>query len=458
MLKRILILLCMMVCAKQLSAQSQKPNIIFILADDLGYGDIGRYGQKLIQTPNIDQLSREGLTFTNFYAGAPVCSPSRSVLMTGLNTGHTTVRGNNTKQGGNPGKKGAQTIYRANLSDKDFTIGNLLQQSGYTTAMAGKWHLDGYDSLATPLHRGFDKFSGWLINYPETYSNGYWPAQRYIDGKLVEIEKNRDHKKGSYSDLICTEEAIDFLAGQQNAKKPFMLMVNYNLPHSPLDAPDLSAYQGKNWPENAKIYASMVHQLDQSVARIKNYLVQTGLSKNTIVFFCSDNGPRSENTKQLSEVADFFNSNGDLRGFKRDMYDGGIRVPMIVWAPGLVKAGTISTTPAYFADIMPTFAGISNTKTAFKSDGINLFPLLKGQKTEEKPRFLYWEFFENGFEQAVRYGKWKAVKHTDKLELYDLDADISEQNDIAAGNPTVVQQIEQYLTTARTDSPFWPIN
>ena len=458
MLTKIGIFFTVIFVAVQAAAQPKLPNVIFILADDLGYGDVGCYGQKLIQTPNIDGLAREGMRYTNFYAGAPVCSPSRSVLMTGLHAGHTTIRGNATKQGGLAGSKGKQKVYRANLSSTDFTIGNLMQQSGYKTAMMGKWHLDGYDTLATPLQRGFDEFSGWLISYPATYRDGYWPDKRYRNGKLVDVEKNKNMQKGYYSAGICTDEAVDFLSRHKNAEKPFMLMVNYNNPHSPLDAPDKAIYESKDWPENMKTYASMVYQLDEAVGKLKKYLVDNGLDKNTILFFCSDNGPRSEDTKQLTEVADFFDSNGPLQGYKRDMYDGGIRVPMIVWAPGIVRAGSVSDLPAYFADVMPTLASIAETKVNYKTDGTSIFPNIKGEKTDTKPRFLYWEFFERGFEQAVRYGKWKAIKRADKIELYDIQKDLGEQNDVAQQNPGILNVISKYLATCRTESPFWPVD
>jgi len=435
---------------------AEKPNIIFILVDDLGYGDLGIYGQKLMQTPNIDQLGKEGVVFTDFYAGAPVCSPSRGSLLTGLHTGHATIRGNATKQGGLPGKKGKNTVYRANLSTTDYTIGNLLQDAGYRTSLVGKWHVDGYDSLATPLQRGFDEFSGWLINYPETYASTYWPEKRYRNGKIVAIEENENGKKGYYSTDLCTDEALGFLQGQKDSKSPFFLMLNYNNPHSPLDAPDHSIYKDKNWPEDMKTYASMIYRLDQSVAKIKDYLVKSGLSKNTIVIFSSDNGPRSENTKQLAAVTDFFDSNGSLKGYKRDLSDGGIRVPFIVWAPFLKNVPKTSNVPAYFADIMPTFADISGKKSGYKTDGVSVYPDIKGDKPKAD-RFLYWEFFEKGFEQAVRYGKWKALKRENKLELYNLEEDIAEKNDIANAHPDIVKKIEKYLLTARTESPFWPV-
>jgi arylsulfatase A-like enzyme len=435
----------------------QPPNIVFILADDLGYGDIGVQGQTKIKTPNIDALAREGARFTDFHAGAPVCSPSRSVLITGLHTGHTTVRGNATKQGGIAGNKGKSTVYRTNLAKDDFTVGNLMQQSGYTTALMGKWHLDGYDTLATPIHRGFDTFSGWLISYTGTYANGYWPAQRYTDGKLLEVSRNAGGKKGYYTDDICTDESIAFLSKQKNATKPFLLMINYNSPHSPLDATDSTVYKNENWPEDMKIYGAMVHHLDENVGKIKQYLIDSGLSKNTIVFFCSDNGPRSEPSPQQTAVAEFFDSNGELRGYKRDLYEGGIRVPMLVWAPGLIKAGTVSKEPGYFADLMPTFADIAKSKVKYETDGISVLPFAKGKKLD-KPRFLYWEFFEKGFEQSVRYGKWKAVKAKGKTELYDIEKDVSETKDVAVQNPDVLKTIENYLSTARTESPFWPVD
>lgn len=448
--------LALLIGAHALAQKPDTPNIVFILADDLGYGDIGVNGQKLLRTPNIDALAKEGITFTDFHAGAPVCSPSRSVLITGLHTGHTTIRGNATIRGGIAGNKGKQTVRRTNLTVDDFTIGKLMNQSGYTTTLTGKWHLDGYDTLATPIHRGFDEFSGWLIAYPGTYANGYWPAKRYVNGQLKDVAGNQNGKKGYYADDLTTDESIAFMSKQMDSKKPFVLMINYNSPHSPLDAADSTVYKDKDWPDDMKIYGAQVYHLDENVGRIKKYLLESGLSKNTIVFFCSDNGPRSEGTPQQTAVAEFFDSNGQLRGYKRDMYEGGIRVPMIVWAPGAVNAGAVSSEPAYFADIMPTFADIAKSKVRYTTDGASVLPAIKGQ-AGKNPRFLYWEFFEKGFEQAVRYGHWKAVKAKGKLELYDLSKDISETTDVAAGHPDIVAKIESYLKTSRTESPFWPV-
>lgn len=434
----------------------QKPNIVFILADDLGYGDVGIYGQKLIQTPNIDKLAKEGTQFTDFYAGAPVCSPSRGSLLTGLNTGHATIRGNATDHGGIAGKKGKNVVYRANLTKDDYTIGNLMQDAGYETSLVGKWHVDGYDSLATPLQRGFDRFSGWLINIPETYASTYWPEKRFVNGKLETIEPNTNQKKGYYETNLCTDEALAYLQTKKDNKKPFFLMLNFNNPHSPLDVPDQAIYKNKDWPEDMKTYAAMVYYLDQSIAKVKDYLVKSGLSKNTIVFFASDNGPRSEPTSQLKAVSEFFDSNGQLKGYKRDVYEGGIRVPFVVWAPFIKNAPKVSRVPGYFADIMPTFGEIAGKTTGFKTDGSSIYPAIKGENPKED-RFLYWEFFEQGFEQAVRYGKWKGVKRHNKLELYNLDTDIGETQDVASQHPEVVKKIENYLLTARTESPYWSV-
>lgn len=434
-----------------------RPNVIFILADDMGYGDVGAYGQKLILTPAIDQLAKEGVRFTDFYAGAPVCSPSRCSLLTGRNSGHATIRGNATITGGIAGKKGRQTVNRTNIRPDDYTIGNLMHDAGYTTSLVGKWHVDGYDTLATPLQHGFDQFKGWLVSYPETYARTYWPEKRYDNGKLVSIEENANGKKGYYETRLCADEAVQFLSTQKESSKPFFLMLNFNNPHSPLDVPDQAIYANKDWPEDMKTYAAMIYYLDQSIAKVKDYLVKSGLSKNTIVFFASDNGPRSENTKSLTAVSDFFDSNGPLKGHKRDMYEGGIREPFIVWAPFLKNLPKTSAVPGYFADIMPTFAEIAGKKLTHETDGTSIYSAILGKKPAAKNRFLYWEFFELGFEQGVRYGKWKAVVRKNKLELYNLNEDIGEKNDIASLHPDVVKEIENYLATARVDSPYWPV-
>lgn len=442
-------------CAS-LAVKAQKPNIVFILADDLGYGDVGAYGQKKILTPGIDRLAKEGILFTDFYAGAPVCSPSRGVLLTGKNTGHATIRGNATIKGGMAGAKGGKTIYRAGLQPQETTIGNVLQAAGYTTGMTGKWHVDGFDTLATPLQHGFDFFSGWLVSYPETYASTYWPDRWYRNGKIVNIPQNENRNKGYYVSELCTDDAIQFMDHHKNDKKPFFIMVNHSSPHSPLDAPENSLYAKEPWTSDQKTYAAMVSFLDRSVEKIKQYLTDNKLDSNTIIIFCSDNGPRSEPTTSLTAVAEFFGSGGPLRGYKRDLSDGGIRVPMIVWSKGLKQKGKRDRTAGYFADIMPTLAGIAKAQKPDNTDGIDLSSAFLGKAAPAKNRFLYWEFFENGFEQAVRYGKWKAIIKDKKLLLYNLDTDVHEDHDVAPQNPAIVKKIQDYLNTARTESPYWP--
>ena len=445
-------------CKENKQISISRPNIIFLLADDLGYNDVGLSGQKMIKTPYIDQLASEGKIFTDCYAGAPVCGPSRSVLMTGQHMGHTTVRGNGTITGGIGGPKGDRIVYRANLEDTDYTVGKLMQDAGYKTCLVGKWHLGGYNPTATPLHRGFDEFYGWLVNEPSTYASTYWPEKRFRNKELIDVKENMNGNKGYYHTNMVTNEAVSYLKTRKEKEDPFMLMLCYTNPHSPLDAPDNAIFDKEEWPDDMKTYASMIYHLDQSVEKIKQTVIEEGMMDNTIIFFCSDNGPRSGYAKRYTDVVEFFDSNGELRGYKRDMYEGGIRTPMVVWSPNLVKAGTTSDLPWYFTDIMPTFSDIAGHKSALmKTDGISVYPAIRDKPMPEDPRFLYWEFFEGGYKQAVRYGKWKAVKIKGEMELYDLSKDIGEQNNIVNEHPEVVKIIEDYLSGCRTDSPFWPV-
>lgn len=439
-----------------IQVNAQKPNVIILMADDMGYNDIGAFGQQFMKTPNIDNLAKEGMKFTDCYAGSSVCSPSRSVLLTGLHTGHTTIRGNATQHGGKPGPRFDKVVHRANLTEDNYTIGNLMQKAGYKTGLIGKWHLGGYATTASPIYRGFDEFYGWLTITPETYFPTYWPEKRYRNCEIYDINPNKGGKKGYYSTDIVTDEAISFL--ENNYSGPFFLSVNYTNPHIPLDAPDLSPFENENWPEHIKIYGSMIYKLDQSVGKIVKTIEKLGLSDNTILFFCSDNGPNSNVSEQITAVAEFFDSNGKLRGYKRDLYEGGIRVPMIVWSPGYIKPGTINSTPWYFADFMPTLAEIAEVNLEVPTDGISIYSAILGKNEPNKERFMYWEFFQYGFEQAVRFGKWKAVKTNGIMELYDLTTDIGEQNDIANQHPEVIETIENYLAMCRTESPFWTGN
>lgn len=433
-----------------------RPNVIFVMADDLGFGDPGCYGQKLIKTPNIDNLAEEGIRFTSCYSGSTICAPSRSVLMTGQHTGHTRVRGNMCPVGGVVGYKGTTQVRRVCLTDEDTTVGNVMHSAGYRTGIVGKWHLDAYDPKAGPVNRGFDEFKGWLISADGT--GGYFPEKHVVNNEVIDLPENADGRHGKYTTDLFTDEAIEFI--KNNKSSPFFLYLAYNNPHTPFQTPDLGPYKDKDWPKHCKIYAAMVDRLDMNIARLIRSLKDAGLDKKTLVFFCSDNGPRSEPSKIKTEVAEFFDSNGPLRGYKRDLYEGGIRVPMIARWPGTIKPGTTSDVPWYFADVMATVAAAGSATVPENTDGVSVLDILTGKKTELKDRFLYWEYFESGFQQAVRWGKWKALllKRGKPMELYDLSTDIGEQNNVAADHPEVVGKITEYLKTARTESANWPLS
>jgi arylsulfatase A-like enzyme len=433
----------------------QRPNIIFILADDLGYGDVGCYGQTKIKTPNIDHMAVDGIRFTQAYAGSTVCGPSRSVLMTGQNTGHTRVRGNNCFAGGILQGK----TRRMNLTDQDVTVGNVLQKAGYRTCLVGKWHLEGYDRKATPLDRGFDEFYGWLLTEPGTHEPAYYPTRSVINRQVVDVSGNENGKKGTYETDLYTGYASDFI--RNNKDKPFFLYFCCSAPHDPLIAPpDLEPYANEPWDNSEKIYAAMVTRLDSAVGKIRDLLRELKIADNTLVIFTSDNGPRSMATAELTRVVEFFNSHGPLQGYKRDMYEGGIREPALACWPNHVPVGATNDAAFYFADYMPTLAGFAGATAPANIDGIDVASLFLGGTKQLPERFLYWEFYERGFEQAVQWGQWKAIRHKPggPLELYKLPGDIGEKNNISAQNPEVVAKIEAYLKTARTDSPEFPID
>ncbi len=440
------------------AAENRPPNIVFILADDLGYADVGCYGQKQIKTPHIDALAAEGMRFTQAYAGSSICAPSRGVLMTGQHTGHATVRGNICVRGGTVGYKGDQLIRRMHLTEKDVTVAQVLRPAGYRTGLVGKWHLDGYHPEAGPLERGFDEFYGWLTQNMATQIPSYFPAKRYRNRELYDVEGNQNGQRGTYETDMCTQEAITFI--KSNKTKPFFLYLAYTNPHSPLIVPSLGRYADETWNEDNKTYAAMVTNLDEGIGQVMQTLKDEGLDKDTVVFFCSDNGPRSSDSRRYQDVAEFFDSNGPLRGYKMDFYEGGIRVPAIVRWPGKVAAGVTSDAVWYFADFLPTTAEIAGAKTPDAIDGISILPTLLGKPQETADRFLYWELLEKKFEQAVRWRNWKAVRYDMEktFELYDLATDVGEQHDVAANHPEVVAHIDEYLKTARAESFEYPLD
>jgi len=453
--------------AKEASCQETRPpNIIFILADDLGYGDLGCYGQKRIQTPHLDRMARQGMRFTDCYAGSTVCAPSRCCLMTGLHTGHARVRGN----------------ARVPLREEDVTVAEKLHEAGYRTGLIGKWGLGEPDTSGIPNRQGFDLFFGYLNqrhahNY---YPEFLWHNQRkaLLGNEVAHVLKGRDVTPGGvavkrvdYSHDIFTKEALDFV--DRNRRRPFFLYLAYTIPHANneagragkevkipeyqgMEVPDFGPYAQKDWPGPQKGHAAMITRMDRDVGRLLERLGELGIDRDTMVFFSSDNGPHKEGGADPA----FFESSGPLRGYKRSLHDGGIRVPMIARWPGHIQPDTTSDLPCAFWDFLPTACQLAGVAVPEGLDGISLVPELLASGDQPKHDFLYWEFHEGrGSSQAVRMGPWKAVrKRLDApLELYDLREDPGEQHDVASAHPDVVAKIETYLKTARTESEPWPL-
>jgi len=432
------------------SYEGVKPNIIFIMADDLGYADLGCYGQKFIRTPRVDRMAREGLKFTQCYTGAVVCAPSRSVLMTGQHTGHTRIR--NNKGINTPPHYGQNG--RIPLRPEDFTVARLLRDAGYRTGITGKWGLGEPGSTGLPNDHGFDEWLGYLNqdHAPDYFTAFLW---RNKDKQL--IPENGDKKRRVYSHDLFTEFALDFI--RKNQSRPFFLYVPYCIPHAKLEVPDLESYADQNWPEDAKIFAAMITRMDRDVGRILDLVDELDIGRKTIVFFCSDNG-------SARGWRGLFDSCGPLREKKGSVYEGGIRTPMVVRWPGKVPAGATSDAVWYFADFLPTAAQLAGVRPSANVDGMSVVGALYAAKPPSElarrltNRFLYWEAHgKKEFSQAVRHGDWKAVRPGlgKRLELYDLSRDISETTDVAARYPEVVAKIEKFLETCRTGSVHWPL-
>ncbi|GAB6011468.1 sulfatase-like hydrolase/transferase [Viscerimonas tarda] len=431
----------------------QKPNIVFILADDLGYGDLACFGNNIIKTPNIDNLAKDGVKFTNCYAGASVSSPSRSCLMTGLHTGHTRIRGNMCKAGGITGDRvGIGTVMRTNLQPQDSTVANVLSNNGYRTCLVNKWHLDGFDPTAGPLDRGFQEFYGWLIREPN--SHNYYPYIRFRNREEYVIQDNLNDKHIDHNTDRATREAIDFLKRQKN--NPFFLYLSYNSPHVPLDAKALGDYKDMDLSDNDKSYAALVTHMDECIGLVLAQLKAQGLDKNTIVIFTSDNGgAKAAETEKLI-------LNGNLRGWKGELYEGGIRVPLIVRLPDRSNAGKVTDFPCYFPDMLPTFADITHSYTTLRPDGISIYPEIKNPGSMDKEqRYLYWEQYPRyGIGQAIRKGDWKLIRqNVDKeFELYNLKTDVEERNNVAREHPDVLRLLAGYMIDAHVKSENWPVN
>jgi arylsulfatase A-like enzyme len=430
------------------AVQARKPNIVLILADDLGYGDIGPYGQKHILTPNLDRLAAQGRRFTQAYAGAAVCAPSRSVLMTGLHTGHTAVRAN------------AGTIP---LRAEDVTVAEVLQGAGYATGGFGKWGLGDAGSAGVPTTQGFKEFFGYLH---QIHAHTYFPEFLWHNDRKYPLQGNANGGRGEYSADLIAENALRFI--REHRDQPFFLYAAFTLPHGRFEVPNDEPYGSRDWPQPEKNFASMVTRLDGYVGRILALLAELKLDRETVVFFSSDNGGVSGEGHDVQR----FRSNGPFRGEKATLYEGGIRVPMIVRWPGRVAENTTSDVPWAFWDFLPTVASLAGTRAPDGIDGVSMLPAIvaagagasgPGTRDKENVRdFFYWEhqtfdrqksaLREAAMIQAVRMGDWKAVrlKPGAPLELYDLKRDVGETSDVAAAHPDLVARIETYLKTART--------
>ncbi len=435
----------------------RRPSILLILADDLGYGDLGCYGQTKIQTPNLDKLAAEGMRFTNFYAGSTVCAPSRAALMLGQHTGHLRIRGN---------------APNASLQADDVTLAEVLQRGGYHTGLIGKWGLSAAGLPGVPQNKGFDDFVGYLDNreahnYYPGYLWRYDPASGY-DGQVV-FPENEGGKKGLYAPDLCTTAALNFIRinrpGPLSRHPPFFLFLCYTIPHANneegrstgdgMEVPSDEPYTAEPWPQVEKNKAAMITRMDADIGRLMDRLKELKMDDDTVVIFTSDNGPHREGGVDPQ----FFGSSGPFRGIKRDLTEGGIRVPLIVRWPAKIKPGTVSDQVWAFWDMLPTLAEIARQEPPKPMDGISMLPTLVDKVQLAQHEFLYWEFHERGFDQAVRWREWKGIRHglDGKLELYDLKTDPGEKEDVADQHPDVVAKIEGYLRTAHTDDAAWPV-
>ncbi len=431
---------------------------------DLGYGEVGCYGQKVIRTPHLDRLARDGLRFTQYYAGATVCAPSRSVLMTGLHHGHTRVRGNS----------GQTNPLAQALRPEDRTIAQVLQEAGYATALIGKWGLGnvGPAEPGLPRKHGFDQFFGYLSQHHahNHFPDFLWENETRITLPNVVVPVGDDG--GGYAttarlfaDDLFADEALKFIARHQT--QPFFLYWSPISPHANNErnrilkngahVPDEGPYAKEDWPEPDRGHAAMITRIDGSVGRLRAQLEELGLEKNTLLFFTSDNGPHQESSHNLAR----FQPSGPLSGTKRSLTDGGIRVPAIAWWPGMIAGGRTTDHVAYHGDWMATVAELAQAKVPAGLDSISYVPTLRGTGPQPEHEFLYWEFHERGFSQAALYrGRWKGIRDRRldaPLQVFDLQTDIGEKQDVSAAHPEITAKLNDYLRTARSENPDWPV-
>lgn len=444
-----------------IKSEADKPNIILILMDDLGYGDLSCYGQTTLNTLNIDKMASEGILFTDHYAGSTVCAPSRAVLMTGFHTGNVNVRVNLPPQ---------------LLGDDEPTLASVLKSAGYVTGAIGKWGVGHPPPPDDPHKKGFDYFYGYIDMF---HAHNFYPEFIYRNAERIPLEGNRlysvngenpwahlpdgtgvskDKAQNVYH--LLEKEALNFI--QKNKENTFFLYLPFNIPHANneagnflndgMEVDDYGPFEEKPWPNPEKGFARMVQYMDETVGRINDKLRESGIEKNTLVIFTNDNGPHQEG----NHMVDFFNSNGELRGMKRDLYEGGIRVPFIAKWPAKIAPGTQSDHPSAFWDYLVTFCDIVNVAPPIETDGISFLPALTGkEKKQKKHEYLYWEFYERGGKQAIRKDNWKLVRLNTRsgnmiTELYNLNDDLSEKYDLIEEYPEVVKELERLMENAHT--------
>jgi len=439
-------------------SKAERPNIIYIMADDLGYADLGATGQELIKTPNLDIMAAEGIMFSQHYAGSTVCAPSRSCLMTGMHTGHASVRGNREMkpEGQYPMPEGTETV-----------IG-LLKEAGYVTGMFGKWGLGGPGSVTDPMNAGFDEFYGYNC---QRHAHHFYTDYLWNNNTRDSFPENRNNQYVTYSHSLIAERCLEFIRKHQH--EPFFLYAPFTIPHAELLVPEEAmlpyrdSFEETPWPGGhyraqptpRAAYAGMVSLMDKDVGRILNLLQELELEEKTLVIFTSDNGPHREGGND----PDFFNSNGIFRGIKRDLYEGGIRVPFIAWWPGKITPSTETAHLSAFWDFMPTACELAGVPGPAGIDGISYLPALMGKNQKQKHEYLYWEFHEQGGKQAVRKDNWKAVRlnvsreGNPATELYNLAEDPGEKNNVADKYPEILNEMNDIFATARTSNPDWPL-
>ena len=423
----------------------QPPNIIFILSDDLAQGDVGCYGQKLIQTPNLDRMAAEGTRYTQAYCGTTVCAPSRASLMTGLHVGHSPIRANREIQPEGQMPLPADTL----------TVAQILKSAGYATACMGKWGMGMFDTTGSPLKKGFDHFYGYNC---QRHAHSYFPTYLYNDAERFALEGNTGKGVGKiYAQDLIADETLKFV--RKNRDRPFFLFYSITLPHGNFEIDSQGIYRDKPWTELQKNYAAMVTRLDSDVGRLLTLVKELGLDEQTLVMLAGDNGssfsPDSELGRHFQQA-----SNG-LRGYKRELYEGGLRQAAFARWPGTAPAGRVNDEPWAFWDFLPTAAELAGAKIPrlCKTDGLSLVSFLKGGHAPQR-EYFYWELHEGKKPlQAARFGDWKAVKNGPQaaLELYDLATDPGEKTNLAARKPELVAKAEALIKSAHVDDPNWPL-